>query len=654
MKSWWQRTPLAVKIYLVCISLSLFFLVVGNAVIYHSASRSLRHEVRAKIESVAATAAVQIDPELHKKVRTSKDESGPTYRTLKTALIGIRKANPDIRYVYTMRMTGKKGVLEFVVDAEQDPKLISHVGDTFDLSDAPDMEKGFYGPASDNKINTDRWGTWLSGYAPIRDARGKTEAIIGLDMSAKQLAAEESELRNSVIRNLFFTAILALIFSFIITKVLIRPIRVFTAAARKIRSGDLDFRVELVSSPEITEFVDAFNGMIDGLKWTNRDILTGLCNHGTFHDELAVEISRAERFDRSMSLMLIDIDRFKDLNDTFGHAIGDSIVKQVADVLLSTVRKVDVPARYAGDEFAIILPETDVAAGAGMAERIRSAIETYEFRAVNLDVVSSNNPPAGSEQTVNVTVTIGISSYPNHHHTREGLIMAADISLCRAKLLGRNCVYQYGATGGGKCLLDPHDLYNMLHEPDSAAIRSLAAAVEAKDRYTHGHSERVTDYALRLAEALGMDASALDALKVAGLLHDLGKIGVPDAILNKKNWLTSEEREIVQSHPQVGGNILRRAPQLDRVIPAVVSHHERWDGSGYPNGLTGEQIPLSGRILAIADSFDAMTSDRPYRKAMPFDAAISEIASNAGRQFDPNLVEIFIRTMSNDLRQGAA
>jgi len=232
--------------------------------------------------------------------------------------------------------------------------------------------------------------------------------------------------------------------------------------------------------------------------------------------------------------------------------------------------------------------------------------------------------------------------------------MAADLALCRAKHVARNSVCTYDATIGGEEHVDPHQLYQMLRDPNAAAIQSLAAAVDAKDRYTHGHSERVTAYALEIGEALQMSSEMRDALKVAGLLHDLGKIGVPDSILNKPGSLTQEEREALQRHPSIGGDILHQSPQLDLIIPAVLFHHERWDGAGYPDGLAGESIPLVARILAIADAFDAMTSDRPYRKAMSVEEALLELRANAGKQFDPALVEMFIGKMSSSAQGRAA
>lgn len=232
--------------------------------------------------------------------------------------------------------------------------------------------------------------------------------------------------------------------------------------------------------------------------------------------------------------------------------------------------------------------------------------------------------------------------------------MAADIALCRAKHVSRNSVCAYDPAVCAEDNVDPHDLYQMLKDPNSAAMQSLSAALDAKDKFTGGHSERVTSYAVKIGEALGAEDDIIAGLKVAGQLHDIGKMGIPESILNKTGSLTNEEREAIQSHPTVAENILRRAPQLDLIVPAVLFHHERWDGAGYPDGLSGETIPLMARILAIADAFDAMTSDRPYRKALSIQHALLELKANAGKQFDPNLVESFINAMSSEVQSNAA
>jgi HD-GYP domain-containing protein (c-di-GMP phosphodiesterase class II) len=247
-----------------------------------------------------------------------------------------------------------------------------------------------------------------------------------------------------------------------------------------------------------------------------------------------------------------------------------------------------------------------------------------------------------------------MAAYPAHHSTKDGVVMAADIALCQAQRSARNtvCVFDPGATINEG--IDPYDLYQVLRDPSSAALQSLAAAIDARDKYTQGHSERVAHYAVAVAEAVADDPEMSSRAWVAGLVHDLGKLGIPDAILSKPARLTEEEHAIIRGHPSLGESILRRAHQLEQVIPAVLYHHERWDGAGYPHGLAGEGIPFIARILGVSDAFDAMTTDRPYRVALTLDQATSELRAGAGKQFDPSLVEPFIKSMSQEPSRRAA
>jgi putative nucleotidyltransferase with HDIG domain len=242
-------------------------------------------------------------------------------------------------------------------------------------------------------------------------------------------------------------------------------------------------------------------------------------------------------------------------------------------------------------------------------------------------------------------MTAGVASFPKDHDSKDGLAMAADIALCRAKHIRRNSVYAYETPESGE-LFDPQKLFDALHNTGNSAIASLTEEVDSKDRHDSGHSERVAEYAQQIAEAVDIDIEWVNGMRIAGLLHDIGKTGVPESILNKPGSLSDEERSMINQHPVISAGILRRAPQLDQILPAVLFHHERWDGKGYPDGLKGEQIPITARIMAIADSFDAMTSDRPYRKAMSVEEALNEILAGAGGQFDPDLVSKFIEHYS--------
>lgn len=643
------RIPLACKVFLVCFGVAVVVSVAGSIILYRGASHSLRQEVRGRLQSVAATAALQVDPQLHERIRTSEDESSDAYRRVKAVLARIRDSNPGVRYVYTMRKTGEKDVWQFVVDAESDSENMSHVGDAYEVGEYPQMKKAFGGPIADQEPDADEWGTWLSGYAPIKDANGRAVAIIGMDLSMEQLQLEEASLRRAMLNNTLAAILLSILLGLLFTKTLLRPIQALNRAADRVREGDLAFQLGLNGRDELGDLARSFDSMIVALtEQTTRDFLTGLFNYMYFREALTIEVERAARCEQQVCLLILDLDRFKSVNDSLGHPVGNSILHQFGSVFKGNLRAADIPARYGGDEFVVILPNTDEESGLEVAERVRAAVEKHTFHSVTLDRLLSKDFVGDDTTALHITVSIGLACYPKHHKLRDGLVMAADIALCSAKNVARNSVRVYDSTSDERGRIDPQDLYEVLYDPNSSAIQSLAAAVDAKDRYTCGHSERVAGYATAIAGSLGLSPDARDSLQIAGLLHDLGKIGVPDSILNKSESLTKEEREAINRHPVVGGDILKRAPHLDQIIPGIMFHHERYDGAGYPQGLSGDSIPLMARVLAVADAFDAMTTDRPYRKAMSVEAAIVELRAHAGGQFDPDVVEAFIAGMADE------
>jgi len=360
----------------------------------------------------------------------------------------------------------------------------------------------------------------------------------------------------------------------------------------------------------------------------NTDGLTGLYNHRHFHERLEQEIARGSRFGSIFSLIMLDIDLFKAYNDIYGHLAGDDVLRRIGRYIESSIRSIDLAFRYGGEEFAIILPETSIEAATRVAERIRKTIESKT-----------------SSRAMPITVSLGIASWPADGVMKEEIIARADAALYRAKQAGRNrtCLSSdEGNTETPSISIEPETRPRAL-----SIIYALAATVDAKDHYTYGHSRKVSEYSVAMAEALGLPQDRIATIRAASLLHDIGKVGIPDSILSKQGPLTDEEWEPVKVHPKLGVEILRHIIDLVNCLPAILHHHERYDGKGYPSGLKGENIPLEGRILAVADAYDAMTSPRPYREQLSPQQAINELKRCAGTQFDPELVEVFCRIIES-------
>jgi diguanylate cyclase (GGDEF)-like protein/putative nucleotidyltransferase with HDIG domain len=351
------------------------------------------------------------------------------------------------------------------------------------------------------------------------------------------------------------------------------------------------------------------------------DPLTKLWNRRSLEDRLESELSRAVRFGLPVTLLLMDVDNFKLFNDTYGHPTGDAVLKMIANTLKSCSREMDVVGRYGGDEFAAILPETDVRGATNAVRRIRSVMRGQSFLT------------AGNVR-VPLSLSIGVASFPVDASDMNELLFLADSALYEAKHAG----------GGTFCLASSiQDRGTTPEEATFDALRGLVISVDNKDSYTQKHSQDVARYAMLLARRMGSSDTLVRNLEIAGLLHDVGKIGIPDRILRKPGGLSQGEREVVQGHSSLGHMILKQLPHLTEVLKAVLHHHERYDGQGYPAGLKGEEIPYLARMLAVADAYSAMTSDRPYRLALTKEQAIAEIRANKGTQFDPEIAEAFIQ-----------
>lgn len=415
-----------------------------------------------------------------------------------------------------------------------------------------------------------------------------------------------------------------------------------------VAAGDYSVRAEIKRIDDFGELGRAFNSTVESLSHAhdllmeraNTDSVTGLNNHRHFQERLAIEFSRAARYGSKLSLLMIDIDHFKLFNDMNGHPSGDNALREIAGIIAEQARDVDIAARYGGEEFAVILPETGSAQANILAERIRNAAETCVFEQT-------------SPQCNKLTLSIGVAEFPSHCSDRASLLRAADGALYQSKMMGRNMVVTFAGESGCDPKPDPHKLYVLLHATDLNTVEALAAAIDAKHGYPAGHSVSVAGMASEIGEKLGLNTDERTSLYVATLLRDVGQIAIPDTVLEKANTLDAAEKELVEKHPVLGYAIVQKSPYMSAMLPAILYHHERFDGAGYPEGLSGDQIPLSARIVAVVDAYQSMMVARPYRDKLTSQAAQSELGRLAGTQFDPTVVSALTAVVSDHLRKAA-
>lgn len=353
------------------------------------------------------------------------------------------------------------------------------------------------------------------------------------------------------------------------------------------------------------------------------DYATGLFNLRFFHEQLPAELDRAKRYSEKLSLAVIDIDDFRQINDLYGHDKGDKVLSKVGNIIKKQCRSSDTVCRIGEDNYIVIMPHADSFAAFKMGTRIQKEV-------TQLTVLKE----------ISISVSIGIAMFPDHALDKDELLKKAEGSLYWIKFHRKNQILVYDEDIV-KALNAEERIKRLEEKAYLDQVQALAATVDTRDPYTKFHSAHVSSLAILLAKKLGLSDEKVELIEIAALLHDIGKIGIPDRILKKKSSLTEKERKEIQEHPGLSQKILGSTIFKD-ILPWVLSHHERWDGKGYPQGLKGNEIPIEARILAICDAFDAMNSDRPYRKALPVETALQIIKEESGKQFDPNLTGNFI------------
>jgi diguanylate cyclase (GGDEF)-like protein/putative nucleotidyltransferase with HDIG domain len=354
------------------------------------------------------------------------------------------------------------------------------------------------------------------------------------------------------------------------------------------------------------------------LEATRRDALTGLLNHGAMVEELATSIDRARATDTNVTVALVDIDNFRLLNDTHGHGAGDQALILVARLLSTKLPSEVQVGRYGPDEFLLMSP-------ASAAASLEPALQLVTSGLVDLSLKFS------ASERLPITVSAGIATYPDHADSATELLSTAAITVTEAKASGGNAVRVANASMEQSANQTTFDVY-----------QGLIIAVDTKDRYTKRHSEDVARYAMFLADRIGLDDETRQTLRLTALLHDVGKIGIPDNILRKPGVLTGDERGIIEQHVALGDSIVRNLPNVDTIRAGIRHHHERWDGKGYLDHLAAEEIPLVARIISVGDVFSAMTTSRPYRKALDVDEALRRLEDASGTQLDACLVKAFV------------
>ena len=418
-----------------------------------------------------------------------------------------------------------------------------------------------------------------------------------------------------------------------------RRLRTIAVALDKVRSGEPWRGLPERGAAADREVARSLNAVAEALAQiearASRDRLTGVANRETLLAALIGSVERAARSGRTLAVAFVDIDRFKAINDAYGHASGDSVLRQVAALVSRSVRAGDVVGRYGGEEFMVILPDTDAEGARRVAERLRATVMRSPLRI------------AGG-MDLQTTVSIGIAAGTGGELRLDVLVAEADAAMYIAKSRGRNQTRVFAELGAdapfiaARAASDRQEVAAAIGQwAGMTMIQALASLLTPQPSHRGRPSDMIAAMATGLAARMGVPDAEIEQIRLASLLHDAGKLAIPPDILDKSEPLTETEWQTVTEHARMGETVIEQATSLRETIPIVLHHHERYDGSGYPEGLKGRAIPIGARIVAIADAYQAMVHDRPHQKAISHGAALAELQLHAGSQFDPDLVAAF-------------
>lgn len=591
--------------------------------------------------------------------------------TVEATILGAVIAQVDISQLgrFLLNVTGKRVTHSFLVDKEGmmlacfTPDLASECrrsigkklvdpqtgGLTRGVEACVTGKEGFSLQTYTNHEGREVLGVW--GWLP------ELEAGLLVEIDAQEFFDMVTLVKRRLWSLLFITGVSIIVVSVFISRRVSEPLISLSETAKRIASGKLDERTQIKSDDELGELADSLNIMLESIQAKHaelevanrrlaaasvRDGLTGLYNHYRFQELMESEYQRAKRYGLPLCLLMIDIDNFKSVNDTYGHLFGDFVLKEIARIINKSIRNTDISSRYGGEEFTVILPNTELDGAYAVAEKLRQAVANHIFKY--------------GDSVAKLTLTIGISTLAEEGiHSKDDMVKHADEAMYEGKIRGKNMVISWGEFVLWDRLVPRKEEESAEHyrrrflstaenvkrsymETATALVKTL----EAKDGYSATHSYMVATYAVKFAGELKLPPEEVEVIKNSAILHDVGKIAIPDAILKKDGPLTEEEYNIVKMHPQQSVRILEGIRFLERELPIILHHHEWYNGQGYPDGLKGEEIPLGARMLAMCDAYEAMTSERPYHKNLTHKEGLEQIRKEAGGRFDPHLVEPFI------------